>query len=129
MPILRLAYTTQFLIALIAIFLVWGQVGGQGHLDLMPWYLKLVLGFGVAFALVKATIAAVSGETTWNGGTLKWVGITLGLLLLCGLSTYYFHLYGESDESDEQDAGSISQLAPEGVGILRMRGSVTLTRS
>ncbi len=116
MPILRLAYTTLFLIALIAVFVIWGQVGGQGHLEIMPWYLKLVLGFGVAFAVVKATMAAVSGDQTWNAGTLKWVGILLGLLLLCGVSTYYFHLYGESDEGDEQDAGSISLLAPGGVG-------------
>ena len=29
MPILRLAYATQFLIALIAVFVLWSQVGGQ----------------------------------------------------------------------------------------------------
>ena len=44
MPILRLAYTTQFLIALIAVFVLWSQVGGQSHIDLMPWYFKLGLG-------------------------------------------------------------------------------------
>lgn len=117
MPILRLAYTTQFLVALIAIFLVWSEVGGQGHLDLMPWYLKLGLGTGVAFATVKATMAAVSREGAWNGGTLKWLGITLALLALCGLTTYYYHLYGESDESD-QEGGAVSLLLPGGVGLL-----------
>ncbi len=112
MPILRLAYSTQFLIALIAVFLVWSQVGGQGHLDLMPWYLKLVLGTGVAFASVKATMAAVSREAAWNGGTLRWLGIAVALAVLCGLATYYYHLYGESDEQDEEDSGSISLLEP-----------------
>ncbi len=112
MPILRLAYTTQFLIALIAVFLVWSQVGGQGHLDIMPWYLKLVLAFSLSYAIVKATICAVSGEKAWNGGALKWLGIALAIMLLCGLTTYYYHLYGESDEDDEQDAGSISLLIP-----------------
>src|ERR1035437_9599419 len=29
MPILRLAYSTQFLIALMAVFVLWSQVGGQ----------------------------------------------------------------------------------------------------
>ena len=29
MPILRLAYATQFLIALIAVFVLWSEVGGQ----------------------------------------------------------------------------------------------------
>ena len=58
MPILRLAYATQFLIALIAVFVLWSQVGGQSHLDLMPWYLKLCLGAGAAFAAVRASAAA-----------------------------------------------------------------------
>lgn len=110
MPILRLAYTTQFLIALIAIFLVWGQVGGQGHLDLMPWYLKLVLATTAAFAIVKATMAAVSRENGWNSGTLKWFGIALAALILAGLATYYYHLYGESDDGDQQDDSSISRI-------------------
>ena len=66
MPILRLAYTTQFLIALIAVFFLWSEIGGQGHLDLMPWYLKLGLGTGVAYAAVKATAAAVAQERDGN---------------------------------------------------------------
>lgn len=110
MPILRLAYTTQFLVALIAIFLVWSEVGGQGHLDLMPWYLKLALGVAAAFAIVKATMAAVSRESAWNSGTLKWLGITVTLLLMAGLTTYYYHLYAEADQTDEEDTGAISML-------------------
>jgi len=109
MPILRLAYTTQFLIALIAVFFAWSEVGGQGHLDLMPWFLKLGLGAAAAFAIVKATMAAVSHDAAWNGSTVKWVGITLALLLLCGLITYYYHIYAENDQSDEGDS-SISLL-------------------
>ena len=69
MPILRLAYATQFLIALVAVFVLWSEVGGQVHLDLMPWYLKLGLGAGAAFAAVKATSAAVSREYAWNSRT------------------------------------------------------------
>jgi hypothetical protein len=103
MPILRLAYTTQFLISLIAIFFLWSEVGGQSHLDLMPWYLKLGLGAGAALAAVKATAAAVSHEHAWNGATLKWLGITLALMLGCGLASYYYHMYGETDEEDQQD--------------------------
>lgn len=62
MPVLRLAYITQFLIALIAVFVLWSQVGGQAHLDLLPWYVKLGLGAGAAFVVVMATIEAVSGR-------------------------------------------------------------------
>src|SRR5262249_49615499 len=100
MPILRLAYATQFLIALIAVFVLWSQVGGQSHLDLMPWYLKLGLGAGAAFSIAKATAAAVAGPNAWNGSSLKWFGITLALLAGCGMASYYYHVYGESDEED-----------------------------
>src|SRR5690348_8802623 len=104
MPILRLAYTTQFLIALLAVFLLWSEIGGQSHLELMPWYLKLGLGAGAAFATVKATAASVAGTSAWNGGTLKWFGILLALLLGCGLASYYMHVYEENDEQDQQDS-------------------------
>ncbi len=95
---LRLAYSTLFLIALIAVFVVWSQVGGQGHLELVPWYLKLGLGFGAAFAIVKATAASVAREPAWNSGAVKWIGILLAFLLACGLVTYYMHVYGEEEE-------------------------------
>jgi len=110
MPILRLAYITQFLIAIIAVFELWSQVGGQNHLDLMPWYLKLGLGAGAAFAAVQATVAAVSRQPAWNGGTLKWFGITVALLIGCGLASYYYHVYGETDEEDQQDSQTSSLL-------------------
>ena len=112
MPLLRLAYATQFLIAVIAVFLLWSEVGGQGHLDLMPWYLKLGLGAGAAFAAVKSTAAAVSHEHGWNGSSLRWFGIMLALLLGCGLATYYYHVYGETDEQDEEDTQTSALLAP-----------------
>lgn len=109
MPILRLAYVTLFLIAVIAVFVLWSQVGGQGHLDLMPWWLKLGLGAGAAFAVVRATMAAVAGSRGWNAGSLRWFGILLALLLVCGLVTYYYHLYAEDDDQ-EQDDTVTSQL-------------------
>ncbi len=103
MPIHRLAYITLFLIALLAVFTLWSQVGGQSHLDLMPWYLKLVLGVGAAFAVVKASVAAVSNKNAWNGATLRWCGILLILLVGCGMASYYVHVYGEDDDQDNQD--------------------------
>jgi hypothetical protein len=107
MPILRLAYATQFLIALIAVFLLWSEVGGQSHLDLMPWYFKLVLGAGAAFAMVKATAAAVAHEHPWNGRTLKWLGIMVALLVGCGLASYYCHMYLEGDDEEDQQESSL----------------------
>ena len=115
MPILRLAYASQFLIALIAVFTLWSEVGGQSHLDLMPWYLKLGLGAGAALAVVNATKAAVEGARGWNAGSLKWFGIAIALLIGCGLASYYFHVYGESDE-EQQDDTITSQASCEPAG-------------
>lgn len=114
MPTLRLAYAAEFLIALIAVFVLWSEVGGQSHLDLMPWYVKLGLGAGAAFAVVKATVAAVAQEHAWNGRTLKWFGILLLLLVGCGLASYYCHVYLEDDSDDQpDDSPSVSQfIAP-----------------
>jgi|SRR5579871_249455 len=107
MPILRLAYTTLFLLALLAVFELWSQVGGQSHLDLMPWYLKLVLGAGAAFAIVKATAHAVAQDRAWNAQTLRWAGILLALLIGCGLASYYYHQYEEQDEDTDETAALV----------------------
>ena len=113
MPILRLAYTTQFLLALLAVFFLWSEVGGQSHLDLMPWYLKLGLGAGAAFATVRATMAAVAHERAWNAQTLRWAGILVVLLVACGLASYYVHIYGEQDEEPD-DSVTSSWMVPVG---------------
>jgi hypothetical protein len=111
--VLRLLYALEFLIALIATFTVWSQVGGQGHLDLMAWYWKLCLGAGIAFATVKATSAAVAGQRTWNSRTLRWISIILALALACGAVTYYYHVTEPADDEDQdqQDTAPSSQTA------------------
>ena len=111
MSLLRLAYTTQFLIALIAIFVLWSQVGGQSHLDLVPWYLKLLLGAGGAFSIVKATAASVSVEQAWNGRSLRWLGVTMALLICCGLVSYYAHLNEDTGDEDQPQTSSLSSAA------------------
>jgi hypothetical protein len=98
----RLLYAIEFLLALIATYTVWSEVGGQDHLDLMAWYWKLLLGGGMAFAAVKATQAAAGGQCAWNSRTLRWLSILLALALACGAVTYYYHL-NEPPPDDEQD--------------------------
>ena|ERR1017187_7297246 len=111
MPILRLAYSTQFLIAMIAVFVLWSQVGGQSHLDLLPWSVKLMLGMGAAYGVVRATAASVAGLRAWNAQTLCWLGVTIAILAACGFASYYAHLNLEdTDETDQQDT-AISRLA------------------
>jgi hypothetical protein len=124
---LRLAYAVEYLIALIAIYVLWSQVGGQAHLDLMPWFVKLGLGAGAALAVVKATAAAVSQEQAWNGRTLKWSGILLALLVACGLASYYCHLYLEDDSDDSGDnAPTVGCVMPGAPGAVMYDGTSPL---
>jgi predicted outer membrane lipoprotein len=111
MPILRLAYSTQFLIALMAVFVLWSQVGGQSHLDLLPWSVKLVLGLAAAYGVVRATAASVSGDRAWNGQAVRWLGFTLAVLAACGYATYYAHMnLEETDDADQQQDTTISRM-------------------
>jgi hypothetical protein len=115
MPIFRLAYLGLFLVALIAVFTLWAQVGGQGHLDLVPWPVKLVLGVGSAYAIMRAGAAAVAGDHGWNSQTVKWTGVALAALLLCGLASSYAHNNLEdSGEGSDEEQTTIS-LTMDGV--------------
>jgi hypothetical protein len=126
MPILRLAYTTQFLIALIAIFVLWSQVGGQSHLDLVPWYLKLGLGVGGALSAVKATAAAVARERLWNGQSLRWLGLLLACLVGCGLASYSAHLAEDTDEEDQQESSALTSDASRPAPLIPHRSRAAL---
>ncbi len=100
--ILRLAFTIEFLVALVAIFETWSMVGGQGHLDLMPWYAKLGFALGLSLVVVMGTMSAMAHDRAWNAKTVAC--LVLGLLLAAGMgsTTYYYHLH----ENDDQPAGA-----------------------
>ena len=115
MPLLRLAYSTQFLIALIAVFVLWSQVGGQSHLELLPWHIKLGLACAAAYSIVRATVAAVSGERGWNAQSVAWVGLAIAVLVVCGLASYWAHMnLEESDTEDVQQDSPISRMVRPG---------------
>jgi hypothetical protein len=98
---LRLAYALEFFIALIAIITVWSEVGGEGHLDLMPWYVKLGCILGLAWCCVRFSASLVEQQRVWTGRAIGWfVGILLFCLLMGGI-TYYYHLHEEPDDGDE----------------------------
>jgi len=104
-PLLRLVYIGEFLIAVIAILSAWSQIGGQDHLDLMPWYVKLGLTGALALITVMGTSAAISHADAWNAKTIAFV--ILGLLVACamGLTTYYYHLHENDEDNDESKPG------------------------
>ena len=115
---LRLVYIGEFLIAIMAILSLWSQVGGQGHLDLMPWYLKMILTCGLALITVMGTVAAVSHPDAWNAKTIAFV--ILGLLFVCamGVATYYYHLHENDDDNDDDASPAVaSWLTPRASGL------------
>jgi hypothetical protein len=109
---LRLAYMSEFLLALLCVVTAWPQVGGQGHLDLMPWYTKLLLTTGLALMIVLGTISAVAHERAWNAKTIACLILALMIATGMGATTYYYHLH-ENDDADPvetQDGVSTSNL-------------------
>ena len=120
--LLRLAYVSEFLLALIAALMLWSQVGGQGHLDLMPWYDKLGLSVALALVTVLGTMSAVGHERAWNARTLAF--LLMGLLIAGAMAalTYYYHVHEEDDdEGGNTNVASVSFEAPLPYG----RGSVS----
>jgi len=103
-PVLvRLAYVSEFLLALIAALMLWSQVGGQGHLDLMPWYDKLSLSVALALVTVLGTISATAHERAWNARTIAFALMALLIAGAMAALTYYYHLH---EEDDEQEGGA-----------------------
>ncbi|SRR5258708_169224 len=106
---LRLAYALEFWIALIAIFIVWSQVGGQPHLDMMAWYVKLVCAVAMAVCAVKMTSAMVERPRAWNTASVTWLVAILVLSALMFCVTYWYHLHEQDDQqTDENSATTVS---------------------
>src|SRR5229473_1648303 len=98
----RIAYAIQFVITLMAVFEVWGQVGGQGHLDLMPWSGKLLLAATLSLAAVKATAAAVQRDRFWSARW--WLAAILVMIAVMGIVTWYEHVHEPADDEEAPPA-------------------------
>ena len=99
--LLRLVYACEFLVALIAVFTTWSEIGGQATLDLMHWSWKLGLGFALSAAFVAYTAALLTEESAWSLRSARW--LTAILLLLCAIAavTYFYALQVDAGDSDE----------------------------
>lgn len=109
---LRLLYVLEFLVALVAVFTAWSEVGGQATLDLMYWGWKLGLSLALASAIVAYTAAIVSEESIWTLRSTRWMTAIVLIAAAIGIVTYYYSLQLETTEPDE--TGNISMLVESG---------------
>lgn len=100
---LRLAYAFEFWIALLAVFTVWSQVGGQGHLDLIAWYIKLACALALAWSAVRMTGSMVENARAWNRATVRWFVAVVTISMLIAGITYWYHLHEVLDEPDTDE--------------------------
>jgi uncharacterized PurR-regulated membrane protein YhhQ (DUF165 family) len=106
---LRIIFLSEFLVAVIAIFTAWSEIGGQAALDVMPWGWKAGLGVGLSVAFVCYSAAVLTSDSIWNARSAKWLAIMLVLVLAIGVVTYYYMLQVESNEpGSEQENSAVS---------------------
>ena len=106
---LRIVFLSEFLVAVIAIFTAWSEIGGQAALDIMPWGWKFGLGVGLAVAFVAYSAALLAGESIWNARSAKWLALIIVLVLATGVITYYYVLQVEnSDPGQDQENSAVS---------------------
>ena len=108
--LLRLTYAFEFLIALVAIFTAWSEIGGQAALDLMQWGWKLGLSVALAAAIVAYTAAVISEDSAWTFRSARWLTAIVLVILAMSVVTYFYVLQEDTGESDE--SGTISALRP-----------------
>jgi hypothetical protein len=105
---LRLAYTLEFLIAVLTIFTLWSEVGGQGHLDLLPWYIKLICVLGTAWCCVRFTAGMVEQTKAWNRRSAGWLLGIVFFAIAMGSIVYYYHLHEEPDDDSNDTTAAVS---------------------
>jgi hypothetical protein len=88
-------------VAIIAVYTLWSQVGGQYHLDLMFWPWKLGLGVGAA-----ALVVALSCDPK---RAVLYGSLLILLAVAAGVVTYYYHLNEPSDEDEGDQPAKVTK--------------------
>ena len=105
---LRILFLFEFLVAVVAIFTAWSEIGGQAVLDVMPWEWKGGLGLGLAALFVAYSAALSSAESVWNARTTKWLALILVALITMGVITFYYALQAENEPPEEPEGSAAS---------------------
>jgi Ni/Fe-hydrogenase subunit HybB-like protein len=93
----------EFLVALVAIPEAW-NIGGQGHLEYMPWFAKVGFVLGLALVTVMGTAAAMAHERAWNARTIACLLLAALLASGMGVTSYYYHLHENDDQAQGDDS-------------------------
>jgi len=101
---IRLVYVCEYLLALIAIFTAWSEIGGEEVLELMPWGWKFGLGAGLAAAIVAYSASIFAEDSLWTLRSARWLTTICILLLAIGVVTYYYVLEDETVDTDDSSA-------------------------
>lgn len=108
--LLRLFYVLEFLIAIMAIFTAWSEIGGQAALDLMNWGFKVGFGLLLAGSIVGYSAALAITERVWDVRSRRWLAAIVVIVVAMGVVTYFYVLQEEAGESDE--TGIVSLRLP-----------------
>ncbi len=115
--LIRLAYAFEYLVAMVAIFTAWSEIGGQAALDLMHWGYKLGFSVALAGAIVAYTAAVVSSESVWTIRSIRWLTVIVLIVAAMGIVTYFYALQQYSGDSDE--TGTVSLRVPANWGAVQ----------
>ncbi len=107
-----MAYVVEFLAAVMVTLYAWGEIGGQGHMDLIPWYWKLVLPVGFSLGTVLATHSMVESDTAWNPRSFRWFLLVAVLAVAMGSLTYYYHSQEPVEDQDTIEESTASGVKP-----------------
>lgn len=106
---LRLVYAFEFLIAMMAIFTSWSEIGGQSALDLMNWGWKLGFSLLLASTIVAFTASVVSSESLWTMRSARWLTAIVLTLVAMGIVTYFYSLQEDAGSTDETGTVSLNR--------------------
>lgn len=101
--LLRLGLVLEFLLAIIAVFTAWSEIGGQAALDLMPWGWKFGLGAAMAAAVVGYTATVIEQDALWSIRSARWLSCLLIVGIIMGVVTYFYVLQEDTIDSDDGD--------------------------
>lgn len=112
---LRLVYAFEFLIAMMAIFTSWSEIGGQSALDLMNWGWKLAFSLLLASAIVAFTASIASSDSFWTLRSARWLTAIVLIIVAMGIVTYFYALQEDAGSTDE--TGTVSLNRPANVRV------------